>query len=321
MVGPGFWIAPRVLAARVCPLSPTNFLLMNAFGFFLRRLAWQFGVRGERKRWNSVTKETQILSEAQDLLGRLAWRDTDKIDDLTGEYWQIKDLDNQQAKMRAQSEQLLGKIEELKEQLDGIEDKYEGAIEELRHGKDTVMQEAEVFTEEMEAIREEDEATKDRFNSLKNKLEVLKRQEGVDLSDEIQKTRTVLNQLKQEHENNVQEVEKLEQQVRKIEERVQGVDGEIAKRREEMKAESSDLVSEIGKLSKQVAEISAKISLLENSKAELSFKVGTYLSNHVGTRDKSVQQVLKGYRPIVGKISSLKKSIQYNQRLARRTRD
>ena len=46
---------------------------MNAIGFFIGRFAWQLGLRMERARWNSVTRETQLLAETQDLLGRLAW--------------------------------------------------------------------------------------------------------------------------------------------------------------------------------------------------------------------------------------------------------
>ena len=294
---------------------------MNAFGFFLRRLAWQFGIRGERARWNSVTRETQILSEAQDLLGRLAWPITDKIEDLTGEYWQLKDLDDQQDKLREQSSKLLEQIEDLTERLNGIEDKYEDKIHELRQRRDSVLEEAGVINEGIAEIREDDEATREKFSSLKMKLDVLKRQEGVDLSAEIEKTRAALHQLKLEHEKNKEEIQAKEQEVAKVEASVQGVDGDIAKQRELMKEESSDLVTEIGKLSKQVAEISAKIGALENSKSELSFKVGLYLSNHADSRDREVTSVLRRFRPIVGKIHALKRSIQYNQRLARRTRD
>jgi chromosome segregation ATPase len=307
----GFTIAREERLDRLPRTQPLQFYSpsMNALGFFLRRLAWQFGIRGERARWNSVTRETQILSEAQDLLGKLAWRNTSKIDDLTGEYWQLKDLDDQQAKLREQSEQLLDRVEQLKEKLHSIEDRYDDQIDGLRQEKDQIMEQAGEMTAAMEEIRDEDAATRERFGSLKMKLDVLKRQEGLDLSAEIEKTRTALHQLKLDHEQFKSQLESKETELRKVEVSVQAVDARIAQKREEMKVESADLVTEIGKLSKTVAEISAKIGALENAKTELSFKVGQYLSNNAESR------------PIVGKITALRKSIQYNQRLARRTRN
>jgi chromosome segregation ATPase len=298
---------------------PTFFLYMNAFGFFLHRLAWQFGYRRERARWGSVTRETQFLSEAQDLLGRIAWKQTGDLDPLTGEFWQLKDLDAQQEKLRSQSEQMLTRIDELKEKLDGIEDKYEEQIEELRDHKASVMETAAGIAAEMADIRYDDDATRERFGSLKGKLDVLKRQEGVDLSAEMERTRISLQELKQTHEASKKLIEAKEAEVRKVEASVQGVDGEIADKRAQMKEESAELVTEIGQLSKSVAETSAKIGTLETAKSELSFKVGVFLSDHADSRDPAIRKALTSCRPLVGKILALRKSISYNQRLARRT--
>lgn len=294
---------------------------MNALGFLLRRLTWQFGMRGERDRWACVTRETQILSEAQDLLGRLAWRDVAKIDDVTGEYWQLMDLDKQQQKLRDESTAILARIDTLTEQLNGIEDKYEDKIDDLRDQKDAVLEEAAKVSAHMNEVQGEDMATRERFASLKNKLDVLKRQEGVDLSAEIEKTRLALVQLKAQHEELKKEIEAKEKEVASIEKSVQGVDGEIARQRQEMKDESADLVTEIGKLSKQIAELSAKIGSVENMKTDLSFKVGVYLCNNAEDDRPEIREVIGSYRQLVSKILYLRRSIQYNQRLARRGRD
>ncbi len=293
---------------------------MNAFGFFLRRLAWQFGIRRERARWNAVTHETQILSEAQDLLGRLAWPNVSGIEELTGEYWQLRDMDNQQAKLREESESLIERIESMQSDLNGIEAKYASRIDELRAKKTGIMDNAAQVTDEMDEIRERDQATRQRFASLKRKLDVLKRQEGQDLSAEIEKTRTALVELKKEHDQCSAALEAKENEVAEIEGGVQEVDEAISQQREEMKRESSDLVAEIGRMSKRVADLSAKIGALENSKTELAFQVGQYLSNNADSRNPEVQKVLRPYRSIMGQIGQLRKSIQFNQRLARRSR-
>ena len=42
---------------------------MNAFGYFLHRFGSRLGLSSERHRWTAINRETQILSEAEDLLG------------------------------------------------------------------------------------------------------------------------------------------------------------------------------------------------------------------------------------------------------------
>ncbi|MBP7950430.1 MAG: hypothetical protein KA004_12310 [Verrucomicrobiales bacterium] len=286
----------------------------------MHRLAWQFGIRRERARWSAVTRETQILSEAQDLLGRLSWPAVDGVDDLTGEYWQIKGKDDEQAKLRVRSEELLDKVDALKEKLDGIEQRNEEQVGGLRTKKDRIMEDAAVLHDDIEEIRGEDQATRQRFASLKGKLDVLKKQSDPSLEAEIQKTRTALQQLKESHEENKKKIEAKEADVQMVENAVQKVDAEIAEQREKMRAETAELVAEIGRLSKQVAEISATIGSLENEKAELSFRVGQYLSTHLDGGNRQIHDILRPYRPIVAQIKQLRKSIQYNQRLARRTR-
>ena len=75
---------------------------------------------------------------------------------------------------------------------------------------------------------------------------------------------------------------------------------------------------EIGRRSKQIAEISARLGSFESQKNEFSFQIGQYLSSQIDNPDPAVRKVLSRFGPLVGRIRYLKRSIQYNQRLARR---
>jgi chromosome segregation ATPase len=290
---------------------------MNAIGFFMRRLAWQFGIKKERNRWSAVTRETQLLAEAQDLLGKLAWPMCNEIDDLSGEYWQILDLDKRQQEMRDHSEKLTNDNEASQEKLYEIEDRYDNQVQSILSRKRELMEKAVVIMNDVEEIKSRDSDTRRKFGSLKAKLEVLKRQDG-DYSAEIERTRQTLVKLKDEHARDLAEITGRESEVEKLETAVQRIDDEVAARREQLKAETTDLVAEIGRRSKQIAELSAKIGSIDTQKGDLSFLIGQYLSNAIDGRDPGVQRALNAYRPIVAKIKSLRASIQYNQRLARR---
>jgi chromosome segregation ATPase len=290
---------------------------MNAAGFFMRRLLWQFGIKQERHRWSAVTRETQLLAEAQDLLGKLAWPQCDQIEDLSGEYWQILDLDKRQSQMRDESERMTSDNEGAQEKLYEIEDRYDHQVQSILNRKRELMEKAVEVMNEVEVIKDRDGDTRRKFGSLKAKLEVLKRQDG-DFTAEIEKTRHALVSLKEAHAKDLAEITARETEVEKLEQSVQRIDEEVASRREALKAETTDLVTEIGKRSKYIAELSAKIGSIDTQKGELTFIVGQYLSNALDTREPGVQKALHSYRPIVAKIKSLRSSIQYNQRLARR---
>jgi chromosome segregation ATPase len=291
---------------------------MNAIGFFMRRLLWQFGIKQERHRWSAVTRETQFLAEAQDLLGKLAWPKCDEIDDLSGEYWQILDLDKRQQEMRDQSEKLTSENEAAQERLYEIEDRHEHQVQAILSRKRELMEKAVVIMNDVEQIKDSDSDTRRRFGSLKAKLEVLKRQDG-DYAEEIEKTRALLVKLKESHAKDLSEIAGRESEVEKLEQAVQRIDDEVASRREQLRSETAELVQEIGRRSKQIAELSAKIGSIDTQKGELSFLIGQYLSNAIDGRDPGVQKAINAFRPIVNKIKSLRVSIQYNQRLARRT--
>lgn len=291
---------------------------MNAIGFFIGRFAWQLGLRMERARWNSVTRETQLLAETQDLLGRLAWVNISKVDRLSGEYWQITDLHRQQVELRSQSEKLSGENDIAQDRLYVIEDAMEDQIDALRKNKADFMSKAVKFMDQIEETKDRDSETRRRFTSLKAKLEVLKKQTEGDFSEEIEKTRHLLASLKEEHSRDLAAIATHEGKVQALELSVQGIDAEINGLRDKHKAETADLVSEIGKRSKQIAEISAKVGSIESQKISLSFQIGQYLSNQIENPEPEVKTVLNNYRPLTNRITYLRRSIQYNQRLARR---
>ena len=291
---------------------------MNAIGFFVGRFAWQIGLRMERARWNSVTRETQQLAETQDILGRLAWPGVDSIERLSGEYWQLTDLHRQQVELRSQSDQLTAENEVAQDRLYVIEDGVEDDVDARRKRKLEIMAQAVGLMDQVDEIKGRDVETRRRFTSLKGKLEVLKKQPEGQFADEMERTRRSLANLKEEHNQDLAAIAALEAEVQQLELGVQGIDAEIAGLREQHKLQTTDLVQEVGRRSKQIAEISARVGSLESQKNELSFQIGQYLSNQLDSADPDVRKLLERFRPLTNRIRYLRRSIQYNQRLARR---
>ncbi len=294
---------------------------MNALGFFVRRIAWQFGIRRERQRWGDVNRETQILSEAEDLLGKLAWVDVKEIEDLSGEYWQLVDLNEQQEKLREQTREADEKNTELQDELDAIQERCETKLQALRERKSRRMEDALGLMRDIEQLKDWKEGTKKKFMNLKAKLEVIQKHEGesADLGAEQERTRTAMAKLKDEFTGDITDIRAKTEEIEAIEKEVDELEAQIVAGKASLKEETATLSAEVSRYSKQVAELSARIGALENRKTDFYAQIGRYLSNNLGTRDPVVRGVLRRHRQLVGRIAYFRRSVAYNQRLARRT--
>jgi chromosome segregation ATPase len=295
---------------------------MNAFGFFLRRIAWQFGLKRERQRWGAVNRETQILSEAEDLLGRLAWKDVKGIDELSGEYWQILDIDQQQEKIREETRVTDAECEQLREQLEEIQSKHEEHLRALRERKAKRMEEALGLMREIEHLKEWKDGAKRKFVTLKAKLKVMRKheEEASNIEGEVEKTHSAMARLKEEFAGDLAGIQSKTDGIEAIEKEVEDIERQLVSGKAVLKAATADLAANVGRLSKQIAEHSARIGSLENTKGEFFYQIGHFLSNNLDSKDPAIRGALRRHRPLVSRIMYFRRSIAFNQRLARRPR-
>ena len=56
---------------------------MNTFEFVIRRLLRSLGVVNERNHLHIASQQSQYLNEAEDMLGRIAWKDVADVPELS----------------------------------------------------------------------------------------------------------------------------------------------------------------------------------------------------------------------------------------------
>jgi len=292
---------------------------MNALGYYFHRLRARLGFHSERHRWAAINRETQILSEAEDLLGRLAWQDVKEVDDLSGEYWQIRDLDQQQQALREQSQQADERNESLRDKLHEMEHASSERLQSLRERKSKRMEEALILMRDIEELKDWKEETKKKFSNLKSKIELMKRlgQNDDQISGEVDKTESAMAKLKEEFSGDLSDITAKTEQIEALEKEVADLDQALVSGKTGIKQETAELNAEIGRLSKQIADLSAKIGSLENTKSGFYFTVGHYLSDQIDSRDPEITGVLRKHRQLISRILYYRRSIAYNQRLTR----
>ncbi len=288
---------------------------MNAFGYVVRRVLWQFGIKRAKKRWEIANRELQVLKEAEDLLGRVAWQEADEVEELTGEYWQLKSIESQEVA-------LLEEIERLKEENDALEDKILDITDEVHEEIDRLVEqrneiasEVDQFLLEIEEIREDASEIRHRFDGHKVKYKVLQAQEGVDPAG-LERIKTILRDLKTAFNERKEQTIERNRQIEKIEERLIKVDEAIQAKRQEIGKRSAKVSQKIGENSKRLADQMAKVGAFAREKSELQSKIGLFLSANPDASE-GLRKATRRHMDLVGRINYFRKSIQYNQRLAR----
>jgi chromosome segregation ATPase len=244
-----------------------------------------------------------------------------EIDELSGEYWQILDIDEQQEKLRQETRETDGRCEILRAQLEEIQGREEEKLQEMKESKAKRMDEALALMREIEELKEWKEVTKRKFVTLKAKLKVIRKHEGEasDLQVEIEKTKVAMAKLKQDFATDLASIQSKTETIEAIEKKVDEIEKEIVEAKTRVKEETAELANEVSKLSKQIAELSAKIGALENTKADFFYQIGHFLSNNIDSKDRTIREALRKHRQLVSRISYFRRSIAFNQRLARRT--
>ncbi|HUF63188.1 MAG TPA: hypothetical protein VMN36_14015 [Verrucomicrobiales bacterium] len=287
---------------------------MNAFGYIVRRTFWQLGYKRQKRRWRAANTELQYLKQAEDLLGKIAWKDVEEVEELTGEYWQLKDIEKQQ-------EQLQVRIDELERQNDELEDTYldiseeiETQVEQIEERRAEVAEEVDALLLEVEDLREEAAQIRRHFDGLKVKYRVLKSEGGDPV--QLEEVQERLRELQAQFNERKQLSQDRSLLIEGVEGRLSKIDEELEAKQKEFTERTSGISIQIGEVAKRLADCIARSGALERQKRELQSRVGLYLSaNPNGS--PALREATRKHADLIGKINYFRKSIQYNQRLAK----
>lgn len=290
---------------------------MNAFGYHVNRVAGFFGIRRTKHLRQTMTQESMFLNEAMELLGRAAWRDSGGIDDLAVEYWQIRDVEKKQRELWDESEALRSTKEELEVRRANIDSGFGREVDVLKEKKIELMSKAIVLMREIEAAREELERVKRRFAGMRLRLKAIDEEPEAAAGLDRHATEENIESARTDYADRQKSLEEKEAALKEVEKLIEENDGVLAAKKAELKQAAAEVVGEIGRVSKTLADLSAQIGSLQNEKNQLSTRVGRYLSQNIDSRSQEIRQILHKHRALASKISYFRKSIDYQQRLAR----
>ena len=287
---------------------------MNRIDYATRMIAARFGVVAPRHYLRNATEEAILLKEAEVLVGKMAWRDMENVEDLTAEYWRLRQLDTEERKLKEQVEINRSEHERVKELATKPETVFSAKLEEVQARLES---EREILTDRLQALQEEikgAEKLRRRFNGFKIKLSVLKA-EGA-RPEELEVVRGQLQILKGQYGEVARQVEGLREGIRLMEEKVRAIESEEANVRGQVSHHERILTREVSEVSRRLVETNSRLAVIEGEKKELFGAIGKYLCRGRQPDTAETKEVVRRLGPLVIRARGLAKSIEFNRRLA-----
>ncbi|MEM6910370.1 MAG: hypothetical protein AAF555_02200 [Verrucomicrobiota bacterium] len=282
---------------------------------FLDQILSQLGFSGPRKRLAlRANQEQELLVEAEQLLGKMAWEDIEPIEALSTDYWKIKDLRQQRVKLDELIEQSHADIAEKEDQRAEVAEELERQIRRKNEEKQKVLPKLDENILDQEDLKIEAEGIKNRFDGLKVKLRVLKnegqteaelepvRADMTKIRDQYNGLKTQLNTKKEEFDRHSIDLEKKEDALSEL--------------KNQLRTRMRELTGALGKKSKALAEQTSHRDSLEREEGNLYQNIGRFLTRHPDD-SQATQEVVKKHQSAIQKVRALRHSALHHQTLAR----
>jgi chromosome segregation ATPase len=284
---------------------------MNAIGFAIRRIARSFGIKNEMNRRMSITRELQFLAEAEAILGRMSWVDSENIQEIAEEFYQIREQEADAKELRKEIRQLERENNTLLAEQEALEGDLEKQINQLTSGKTTEMQRTIALMNEIENLKIDAEITRKKYSGMKLRLKSMIDSGAPD--EELEVVRKNLVQLKGEYAAETKQVVDKQADVLHSESEITHLENRVSDLREDARSRISSLMNDVGKSSNLVARYGAKLGGIEKSIGDMTYSVGSFLSSNVDNPTPEIKEVIHKHRSMISKVNALKSSIHFNR--------
>ena len=199
---------------------------MNSLEYIVRKSIARFGVVAPRYYLRTATEENILLKEAETIIGKMAWRDLENVEELITEYWRIRQLDTEQIKLEEDMEKAKVDLEKAKQAAAHPETVHSTQLAEVLERMESERDQLTDKLHNLQALIHKAESVRKKFNGLKLKLTVLKAESAPAAT--LDAIRGDLQSVKNEYGELARGVENIRQEVKLFEEKIAGHEAEEA---------------------------------------------------------------------------------------------
>lgn len=288
---------------------------MTPSKYFFLTIASRFGYVRKNVRLGQAASETHLLKEAETFLGEAIWRKTENIEALSMEYWNLRKLAKDHERVSREIEEIQEKFDETHQQRAEGWKTAKDSLQDLADERKQVLSQLDTLTRERDRIVSKAHDIRRNYHGLKIKQDVL-RKEG-DKLGEIEKTSSRLTEIRGDFDKLKQHREKIAEDIAAANARIQELEAKAGEQKQHGKSQASENSQYIGDANQQISARRAQLNSLNSQMRQLYADIGRHVSLNA-PNDPECKLAGKEHRGLIDVMAALRKSIQYNWKLAER---
>jgi chromosome segregation ATPase len=288
---------------------------MTPSKYFLLCIASRFGYLRKNVRLGHAANEAHLLKEAETFLGEAIWRKTENIETLSMEYWNLRKLVKDHDRISKEIAQLQGVfIDTHQQKVEGLKS-VSGLLQGLAEERKEALAQLNTLTRERDLIVSKAQDIRKIYDGLKIKLDVL-RKEGAMLA-EIEKTSSRLAEVKRDFDLLKERREEITQELAAANTRIREIEAMSSERKQHGKSQATENFQYIGDANQQISTRQAQLNSHYAQMRALYADIGRHVSLNAAA-DPACKAAGKEHRGLIDVMAALRRSIQYNFKLAER---
>jgi len=289
---------------------------MTRTRYFLARILLNFGLVRRTKRLTDAAYEMHLMQDGEELLGAFCWQEIEGIDDLSHEYWNLRQLNRKKKEVVekvTRASTLLASAQQRK--VDLVNHSKEEGDPFIRK-RDEVITDIKSLKEKRDQLMTEALGTKRKHGALKTKLQVLK-EEGAG-EEEIKKCLEGLANFRDVFIEEKENLGQLAAEISSKEEQLGSAQELVKETTQGSNTEANEAYTIISKANQVITVNQAELSAIEEQQLKLYREVGHFLNLNSDRRD--CLKACKKQKVILNQVKLLIESIRRNRRLVDQSR-
>lgn len=290
---------------------------MTSSRYLLARFAQAFGYFRRAQRMGDAASEMHLLREAEAQLGAAIWENTENIEALSVEYWNLRKLIKERDEVRERLEACQERLDLAHEERAKLLNNSPEEDLDLLDERTALLMGLERLSRERDQIVNNAREVRRAYIGLKMKLEVLTEEGGGSSTKqtEIDEVKARLIGLKKQFADLKQQRIEIGEMIEADDLKVDLVEEKMKEKRQERRALASKAFEVIGEGNKEISILRAESGVIDTRMRQLYAEIGRYVSRNT-TQDPVCAAASRSHHDLVDVMRALRRSIALNHRLA-----
>lgn len=286
---------------------------MTPAKYYIALIAKSFGIERRAKRLADASSEMSLLRQAEYQLGAMLWDQTESVDALSVEYWNLRKYIKEHEQHQTLMKNLNEKLALLHDERAAILNESSPDQEELDQSRNELLAELERLAQERDQLVRRAREIRRIHEGYMTKIEVLKRDQYS--QKEIDDVKQAVAELKMEFREMKQQREKIAAELEAGDRNLDAIDAKLQEFKQSKRERAAVVFQEMGIINRQLSELRSLIGNCDSQIRQLQADVGRYISRY-HKRNPQCANIARNQRTLVEVMRLLRISISMNHKLA-----